>query len=291
MTQPSYLRTLLKPELHALLAVLGGALFVLAASAFVRGGPPPALILLLIAVVGAAYRYRGAPVLVFIWVLYLQAFPFGVPFGIDTSPVRGSRFRAEDLLTGLALVVYLAAQYRLFVLTDRAVPAERAPDRRLPTRPPVRPGPVGDAELMRLGGLALLAVLFGQVAWATATGLQLRTDGPPRLSPAGYTGNDLLSRFAVTLGGGAVLVFGCRLGFGLWRQNRYSADEGRLVLLDTGWREQRRELARQATWAAWGNRPRGRRDRLVGRVFLWLLLGLLAMVGFSVGLWLLARLA
>jgi hypothetical protein len=67
-----------------------------------------------------------------------------------------------------------------------------------------------------------------------------------------------LSRFLLLVFAAAAVVFVGRLAFGLWRLARLTPDEGRLVLLDTAWREQRRELARLETWRAYPAAVRNR---------------------------------
>jgi hypothetical protein len=52
---------------------------------------------------------------------------------------------------------------------------------------------------------------------------------------------------------GLVLTSGFVAGFGFWywRLARLTAEEGAAILLDTGWRESRRELSRREVWLAW----------------------------------------
>ena len=60
----------------------------------------------------------------------------------------------------------------------------------------------------------------------------------------------------------AVVTLPAALAFWYWRLTRLSPGEARMVLLDTGWRESRRELNRQEKWRAWGltrRRPKSAR--------------------------------
>jgi hypothetical protein len=60
----------------------------------------------------------------------------------------------------------------------------------------------------------------------------------------------------------AIVTLPTALAFWYWRLTRLSPGEARMVLLDTGWRESRRELNRQEKWRAWGlarRRPKSAR--------------------------------
>lgn len=289
-----YYRRLIAPPTHGLLAVWAGAVFVLLASVFVRGGPLPAFVLLMIAGFGLVLRYTGAPVVVLLGLVYLQFFPLGVPSDFyQEGPLWLSRFRLTDMLLAAAAVVYLAAQYRLYAQLERAVPEELVKGRQ-PAVPPRRPGPVADGELARLVGLAGLSVFLGQIAWLALTGLDLRFDDiPPLRVHRGRGDTDLFSRIGLFVFAGAVWVVLVRLVFGLWRQARWTAAEGRQVLLDIGWQEVRREAARQQYWRARATRPKGTPAPAgpgIGCIFFYLLIGLLLMLGFAVGVWVLRQL-
>jgi hypothetical protein len=240
---------------------LGGAA-VLAAGLTASRGLLAGVLVGGVAAGGLLLRWASAPLLVLLVAAYLSLFPDGLPL---TEPVgRGlAGPTLLDLLTVAAALAYSAGHYR--ALTRAADGGDE---------------PTADD----------LAGLFGGVAAATVVGTlvvlfvtRFQPDyGRRPLWPVPVDVDDesvsllelVFSRFVLLaglLGGGALLA-----GLVLWltRLNRLTADEARLLLLDTGWQENRRELARLETWRAAATCPRPARPRR--RVWRSLGIGLLA---------------
>lgn len=278
---PSYFRRLADPAVRGYVLAAGGALLVLLFALFQAGGTGAALAFVF-AAPGLLFRWTPGPIFTLVAVLWLQVFPFGVPMdGMYKPGIRDSHFLPTDIVTGVALVAYLAAQFRLYSLTDRATPVEgvrptrrrRGPREYGPTRPA---DGVTDKELGALLGFAVALVIGGQLLWLLASELEVSFGRfpPVRLRatasefrPGSVSESDRsaeASRFLLIAGGGLAVACVGRLVFGLWRLNRLTPLEGRLTLLDDGWYEYRREAARLETWRWWGiRRGRGRVPPLV----------------------------
>jgi hypothetical protein len=239
------------------------ALIVVFVGLTVRGGLLPGVLGTACGVIGLALRAPAMPVLFVAVLSYLFVFPFGVP-GVTAGfgETRGTAFRVTDLVLIAAAVVYLVCQYRALGLTVRAMPADTTAPERSPVRRPSSIVPENE-----LGGIVWVvagAVLAGQVAWVllTAVGVDLRAVPPLTVTP----GQDADDEFVLPPTGGRLLLFlgltagtalVARFAFWYWRLARLTKAEGDMILLDTGWREARREINRQAKWAAWA-RPDGR---------------------------------
>jgi hypothetical protein len=272
MTPPpaveTYYTRLLDPRLRGYLVTLVAALAVVAVALFQRGQLLAAVVPLFLALPGLLFRWTGIPALVVLAICYLLAFPTGIPLDQAAfAQVRTSHLEVTDLLFVSAVLCYLAAQYRLFALTVRAVPADRPRQYVRQTDPELRrpADTVTEVEIQWVFGGIMAAVLGGQLLWLGLTDLDVDlTQFPPvqPVQPAPTGVSTLPSRFvlfAAFFGGIAVVA---RLVFWYWRLHRLNGDEGRLVLTDIGWAETRRETARQETWRAWG-RPGSRTgDRL-----------------------------
>lgn len=221
-----------------------GGMAVLAAGLMASRGMLAAGVVGSVAICGLLLRWKSTPVLVLLIASYLSLYPEGLPL---TGPVgRGlSGPTLLDLLTVAAALTYSAGHYRVVTRTSEGGDEPTADD---------------------------LAGLFGSVAAATLVGLlvvlfvtRLQPDYSRRLLWLVPVDADdttvsilelLYSRFVLLaglLGGGAILA-----GLGLWltRLNRLSTDEARLLLLDTGWQEGRREFARLETWRGAALNPR-----------------------------------
>lgn len=256
----AYWRVLLDERVRTYVVVTAAALLVifvaqLMTGSLIAGGLPFAVGLLALAL-----RWVAMPVVCVVAVVWFQALPFGVPIGGNYAiPTRATHFRLQDLLLGMAVVVYLVAQFRVYSLAHLAVPDERQPRfRRKSDKPDLRdPDLIDEAETPQLIVLAAVALVAGQLAWLAVNELVLdfHLFPPIRLRPAsGRDGSVPLheSRFLLFVLAFGVGVFLLRLGFWYWRLRTLSRAEGQLVLADTGWTEMRREAARQETWRAWG---------------------------------------
>jgi hypothetical protein len=250
-------------EVRPYFAAAAGAAVVMVLALAQRGDASLAMVPLAFAALGLLLRRTSAPIIAVAIVVYLLIFPYGVPR--DPGPIyrAGAGFALADVVVVAAVLTYLLAQFRLFSLTLRAVPNEKANlAAKLHDAPIVRPAPtlVPD-ELFRLGALVAFAVVAGQVLWFAATRFEIRPDG---LIPLFYTPEqrrgDWLQRGAVPLLLLGLPALSLRFYFWVKRHRSLSQDEARLAVLDTAWAENRRELARLETWRAWGRgaRPGGK---------------------------------
>jgi hypothetical protein len=298
MTPPpndTYLARLLDPRVRGYLVTVGAALAVVTVALSQRGQPAAGIVPVLLAVPGLLLRWTAMPGVVVVSVCYLLVSPTGSPFdGYGYADVRTSYFEGTDLVFVPAVLCYLAAQYRLYAFTIRAVPDDRPRHLRSAADPaPRRPAEaVPPTELQWLFAGIGAAVLGGQLLWLGLTKYDIApADFPPvRLSPSGVSA--VGSRFVLFVAAVAAVGIGARLVFWYWRLSGMNADEARLTLLDTGWAEVRREAARQETWRAWG-RPGGRgsggisiRARL-GSIIPVVTAVTLAAVGIGLVLWML----
>lgn len=243
------------------------SLLVAAAALIFRHGH--LLAALPVAVAALALLLRS-PVLpgVFLVVLGLAAVPLTTWInGSSISDVPDSHFRVMDLVLVAATLTYFACQYRLLSLTVQGMPPDApAGQQRKGDKPPKRPGATAPPEEVgRMFAAVAACVLVGQVVWLFVSELRpdFRDVPPLRLArPAAslnYRSAEPLNRFLMLAGLVAVVTLPTGLTFWYWRQSRLSPGEARLVLLDTAWRESRRELNRQEKWRAWGlarRRPR-----------------------------------
>ncbi len=205
-----------------------------------------------LAVSGLLARWAAVPPLMLFVTAYLSLYPDGLPDGGPGG--RGATGpQLLDLLTAGAMVVYAAGHYRYLTQI-----AEAGDD------------PTAD-DLARLFAGAAAAVMVGTVVFYVTTRLKPDYDRGPfglilstpttESQDAGGRLGVVFARFlmlAGLLGGGALLA-----GLGLWltRLSRLTPVEARQLLLDTRWREARRELARLETWRAAVLRPPVRRLR------------------------------
>jgi hypothetical protein len=84
----------------------------------------------------------------------------------------------------------------------------------------------------------------------------------------------LAAAFLVQLG------FGLRLAFWYWHLRTLGPDEAKLILIDTQWSEQRRELNRREKWRAWAKNlalgVKAKKER-AGCLF-WIVIGIFVMM-------------
>lgn len=238
-----------------------------------NGSDVGGLLIVLVGACGVFFRWTTAPGIVLVLLTYFMVFPLGVPAGANENrrEITEGRFRPEDLLLAGAVVVYVAAQFRLFGFVRQGVAFE-GPDRR-PDDPPLRrpPAVMSANEFAVLLGLAAAAVVAGQLVWRVATGVEVvpgevwpfrwarearpfafRDEPDNALPPR-------LTRFVLLVG----LVFFptllARLVFGYWRLRTMGPAEGAMIVQDGGWAETKRERSRLEKWRVWG------RKRAAGR--------------------------
>jgi hypothetical protein len=268
LDQRAALRVLLNdPAVRNYLFAGLGSLGLIFLILFERGSDIGGLLIVVLGAAGLLLRWAAAPPLILIVLAYFMIFPFGIPGeGFESRwEIEDGRFRPADLLLTLAVLMYVACQYRVYGLVSQAVAWEgagRRKDEPTTRRPPalVRPN-----ELGVLFGIAVGLVVAGQLVWWLATGIEVvpgkpfpfrvaepgrgfrRAESPGTLAPG-------LTRFVVLVG---LLFFGllvARLVFGYWRLRRMGPAEARMTLLDTGWLETKRERSRVEKWRIWGRK-------------------------------------
>ena len=251
------------PRVRTLLFTGLGGLAMLFAVLFLRGSDAGGFLIAASGAAGLVMGWRGSPVLVLLTLLYFLIFPDGIPPAYeDEYELAEGSYRPPDLLLAAALVVYLAAHYRLYGVTTQALPAD-ADGAGKKARPRRRP-----AELIRKGELPRLlyttaaAVVAGQIVWAVVTNLEVDVlaDFPLRFidEPATFRRTDpgdLAAWRTRLIAVAGLLFFGtllARLVFGYWRLRVMTPAQGAMLLMDAGWDETRRERVRVETWRVWG---------------------------------------
>ncbi len=300
-SEPGFMVQFRDPVARNYLFAALAALLVIAAVMFLRGGLPAALIPTVVAALGLLLRWTAMPRVFLLLLAYLIALPFGVPLGSAYSDVPGSHFRVVDVILVGAVLTYFACQYRLSSLTLEGMPLDVPPHlRRKRDRPPVRPGSLAPPEETgRLFAVIGLCLLIGQLAWLLVSELRIdfRVFPPVRLAyptgpfprPPGFGElSEPTTRFLLLMGLLAVVTVPAGLVFWYWRLARLNPAEARMVLLDTGWREARRELNRQEKWRAWGaaRRLRARPWWVRGRTVLRVVFVASCILGVILAFWL-----
>jgi hypothetical protein len=237
------------------------SLLVAAAVLVFRHGHLLAALPVVVAVLGLLLRSPVMPGL-FLVVLSLAVVPLTAWLNRTVySDVPYSHFRVMDLVLVGATLTYLACQYRLLSLTLQGMPPDAPVGlRRKGDKPPKRPGATAPPEETgRMFAVVAACVVIGQVVWLLASELRLdlRDTFPlrlarPALSLRDYGSAEPMNRFLMLAGLAAVVILPAALVFWYWRLTRLGPGEARMVLLDTTWRESRRELNRQEKWRAWG---------------------------------------
>jgi hypothetical protein len=230
---------------------------------FQRGADVGGLLVVMIGVAGLVLRWTVAPGVFILILVYFIVFPYGIPeMGYASRyEIEDNRFNFSDLLLAGAALVYLACQYRVFGLTQQAMPHEMKFPRKSdkPYRRP--PAAITQTEIPRFLYLTAGVVFAGQFLWLIFTSLEVDAERtiPLRIAESQRSlfgrGDQMLSpgatRFVLITG---TLFFGtllARLVFGYWRLRTMRADEANALLLDTGWVETRREYVRLNVWKRW----------------------------------------
>jgi hypothetical protein len=218
----------------------------------------------LVAVLAILTRWSAFPAFFLLLLAYFLASPLGIPsISIRDMPVRFTHFRLLDLVLVGAVLTYLAAQYRLTSLTDRAVPPDASGGSSANEKPMVRPGANHTpGEFGRLFAILAACVVGGQLVWLVVTEFEVDYYRFPhiRLSPDTARPARTSGLFDATTASSRFLLFSgiailavLSTGLVLWYRGltRLSPVRARMVLLDVLWRENRRELDRQEKWRAW----------------------------------------
>ncbi|MCS6851170.1 MAG: hypothetical protein NZ700_08390 [Gemmataceae bacterium] len=229
-------------EKRAYSLLAAGAVVVLFLGLMERGPSVSVLIPVLVGAGGISARWRLAPLLVLASVILacVEQLP-------TTGPDRGRSWEPAELVIAVAVLVYMAAQYRLQALERAVRTAER------PAAPANRasgePAEVGNIdEVARLPLVALVCVAAAQFLWDQLPTPWFSVGLPTDL------GRLVALIWGTTLG---VLVLNGLTAYWAWR--RLPPGEAVLWLQDVLWRETRREQRRIGLWLAWSRRRRERR--------------------------------
>lgn len=234
---------------------------------FQQGSDLGGFLIVVFGVMGVLLRWTAAPAFILFTLLYFMVFPFGVPGEAFENrwEIEDGRFRPVDIILAMAVLVYVASQFRILGFVHQAVAYEGAakrPDEPATRRPPALIGP---SELLMFLGVAFGLVIAAQVVWMLLNSIEIapgeelplrwaesrrsfrRFEPVAALSPG-------TTRFMLLVG---LLAFGVALGrlvFGYWRLRMMGAAEGGMILLDGGWSETKRERSRQEKWRIWGRK-------------------------------------
>jgi len=251
------------PAARVYLLIGGLGLAVLALTMFLVGSPLAAAVLLSTGASGLLLRWTAMPVFTIIALAYLSFAPIGIPFDVGRfTQIPGSSFVYTDLIIVAAALVYLTGQYRLLTLVHQGMPFDAGlGDRQGRLRGLVRPSlVVSDPELIRFFVRVGLAVLAGQLLWLAVTNLAVDFRRVPpiiiaeeefTLRKSGRGFDPLESRYLLTASAFLILAVGLRAVFWYWRLQTMNRDQARLILHDTAWSENRRQLSRQEKWRAY----------------------------------------
>ena len=236
----------------AALMVVG--LVMLARSA----GNPFVLVAVLPALLALLIRATVLPALFLAGLVYLAAFPDGLPIAPPPAIVSRSHFRVVDLVFVAAVAVYFVAYFRLAslkyrILATTAYVPKSPGESKSPAVPVARRGVgAGGDESARAFAQLLALTLAAAVAWQALAVLAVEPLLVPPLRVDLLNGNDTQSRFLLLAGavGFGALGFGALVGY--WRASKVRPAVARQYLLDLAWRDNRRELNRREKWRAWG---------------------------------------
>jgi hypothetical protein len=246
------------PFLHAYALVCLAALAVVFFVETQRGVRLTSPLLLAVGLVGVLTRLRLGPVLLLVtlaagYLLEQQQYG-GLGWRWYTRP---RAFQVPDVVLCGAVLVYVAAHYRLQALTRHVFPVDAH------RREPV-PGKPGKTRVVRakrspqlataeeVGLLLLLApapALLAQPLWQLLA-RPWRILGLPH-----QVGRLLLLLWVLAVAGFVVAAL-----LGHWRARQMTAEEGELFLQDTLWQETRREQRRLNRWLAWAELRRQRKE-------------------------------
>jgi hypothetical protein len=239
-TVDSQLAALIRPGILPFTVTVAASLFAIFLLLLESGAPAAAAIPLLCGVAGLVLRWTAMPGFLVVTVGYFELFPLGVPAGpMSRYLSRPTYFQLDHLLLVAAVLVYLFAQLRLYLLLPgKAAHAER-------------PEPTDPGEARRAAFAILGFVIVGQLLWMLVMNVELDVSrGFPlkwvesRPVRPNLEGN----RFMILVAIFAAPALVCGLAFRVFRWYRLPPQEARLILLDEQWQALRRELARQETW-------------------------------------------
>lgn len=273
--RPGFPAVLLQSSLGRCYCFTGLGAQLILAVVLMQAGGIPALAPVVIGSLGLLMRWTATPVLFLCMFVYFLAFPDGLPVWNVPSDIPRSFCRIQDMILVFFVAVYFVCYFRMLSLSHYALSPDRGPRSDMRGSSPVLrvTRNTFESELSPVAITLLIMVLITQIAYLMMNHLLIDM----RAFPPVHWVDDLSSRhrmswspeFPVALHRLLVFILGMTtlmgiIGFSLWYWglNRLSAQEARMVILDTSWRESRRELNRQAKWRAWIQRRMPRQSFL-----------------------------
>ncbi len=252
------------PAARTYLMVAAGGLLVALLTMFLIGSLIATVLLLMVGLCGLVLRWSAMPIFFVVLVCYFSYAPLGVPFVFGSiSNIPTSNFRFLDVVLVGGSLVYLIGQYRLFSIVQSGMPFD-ANKLFVKTRakPTVRPAEAPrDRELWMLFARVGIFVLGGQLLWYAITNWRVDFERvPPVVFMAPIEGfrrsdtlfvPDYLSRFLLAFGFFLAVAIVSRFVFWYWRLLQLQRDQAQMILIDTQWSEDRREMNRQEKWRGW----------------------------------------
>ena len=267
-----YREMIANPASRVYLMIAGGGLLVSLLTMFLSGSPIAVALLLIVGLCGLALRWTAMPVVYVLLVSWLSFAPLGLPFEEDPfSSIPGSHFRFLDFILIGSSLVYLIGQYRLLSVVHVGMPFDAGKlFVKKGAKPTVRPAEAPrDWELWMLFGRVGIFLLGGQFLWIAITHFRLdfgKTFPLTYVVPAETVQRrydsrgaaylvedplfiaDYLSRFLLALGFFLAVGIAARFVVWDWGLLQLQRDQARMILVDTQWNEDRREMNRQEKW-------------------------------------------
>ena len=263
--KPNQYRELItNPAARTYLMVAAGGLLVALLTMFLIGSLIATVTLLVVGLCGLVLRWSAMPILFVVLICYFSYAPSGLPYDFGAiSNIPTSNFRFLDVILVGSSLVYLIGQYRLFSIVRSGMPFDANKLFVKPlAKPTVRPADAPqDRELWMLFARVGIFVLGGQLLWYAITNWRIDFERVPPIvfmAPSDGYGRtdslfvpDYLSRFLLAIGFFLTVALVSRFIFWYWRLLQLQRDQAQMVLIDTQWSEDRREMNRQEKWRGW----------------------------------------
>lgn len=216
-------------------------------------------LLLAVGLLGVLTRLRAAPILLVVTLAAGALFEQQRLTGLGWRwAVRPRAFQVPDVVLCGAVLLYVAAHYRLQALTRHVFPLDTRRREPVPGKPGKRrvirhkrsPRLATPEEAALLVLLLPVPALLAQALWLVLARPWTVLGLPPPV------GRLLLLGWVLAL---AAFVLGALLAH--WRTRQLDAAEGELYLQDTLWHETRREQRRLNRWLAWAQLRRRRKEK------------------------------
>lgn len=263
-----------EPAERTYAVVIGFSVLTIFLARFLIDGPPVAFLFLVSAALGFFFKWRKMPAFGVLLLAYFLFAPLLLPYGPPANHLfRQSHFEPMAMLLAMAVLVYLAAQYRLYGLMDRAMPSDTTtkitsmidPHLRQVSRD-LRP------EVVSMCFMMAGCVAAGSIGYLLVTefyfeplldNFPVRFAGRVGQEPSGLPGSVLpwVSRLALTMAGIVLVALMTRFVFWYWRLSSLNGDEAKAIVIDTAWAENHANLRRNGRWEAWAAERTPRREQ------------------------------